>query len=297
MVARVVLAFAAGAASSAAVAHALRRRESSASDVSTSFGGANPSAAVEIRGNNTKALLIEANGATKASTREAPQSTWLKPLSAAMLTCCALAAGTLSHELQSGRHDWLRIYMSVASLLVAGLAALQLMRAGWQPAAAPFKAAESTPVPLVALPDFSGVWIKDKEASDALDGAMELVKLNRLIRPAVALVKGMEIVHADGQFAFSVLSAIPWFKVTERYPLDGETREFRRRDLRRGRHVGRVQPGADGTVRVELRWPEPFGGGGADVFRLADADTLSVASHLTVHGSSSGYTTLYRRKA
>ena len=45
---------------------------------------------------------------------------------------------------------------------------------------------------------------------------MELVKLNRLIRPAVALVKGMEIVHAGGFFEFSVLSAIPWFKVCPR---------------------------------------------------------------------------------
>ena len=53
---------------------------------------------------------------------------------------------------------------------------------------------------------------QDKDASDTLDGAMELVKLNRLIRPAVALVKGMEIVHAGSQFEFSVLSAIPWFK-------------------------------------------------------------------------------------
>ena len=64
-----------------------------------------------------------------------------------------------------------------------------------------------------------------------------------------------------------------------------------------GRHVGRARPGADGTVRVELRWPEPYGGEGADVFRLAGPDTLSVASHLVVHGQTSGYTTLYRRKA
>ena len=63
-----------------------------------------------------------------------------------------------------------------------------------------------------------------------------------------------------------------------------------------GRHVGRARPGGDGTVRVELRWPEPFGGEGADVFRLAGPDTLSVASHLVVHGQTSGYTTLYRRK-
>ena len=49
-------------------------------------------------------------------------------------------------------------------------------------------------------------------------------------------------------------------------------------------------------MSVELRWPEPYGGEGADVFRLAGPDTLSVASHLVVHGQTSGYTTLYRRQ-
>lgn len=32
----------------------------------------------------------------------------------------------------------------------------------------------------------------------------------------------------------AVFSAIPWFKVVERYPLSGEERSFKRRDLRRG---------------------------------------------------------------
>ena len=185
MVARVILAFAAGAASSAVVTHALRRKDVThgeqlvllmqqdaggqsargfvkhppacvTTEASTSYGGACTATAVEVQGNGSKALLIDVNGATKAGA-EAPHSTWLKPLSAAMLTCCALAAGThpllktlkllrpckdantvlqpsvgipagtLSHELQSGKHDWLRIYLSVASLLVAGLAALQLL--------------------------------------------------------------------------------------------------------------------------------------------------------------------------
>ena len=54
---------------------------------------------------------------------------------------------------------------------------------------------------------------------------------------------------------------------------------------------------AGGTLRCELRWPEPFGGEGADVFRLVGRDTLSVASNLTVHGRSAGYTTVYRRRA
>ena len=56
---------------------------------------------------------------------------------------------------------------------------------------------------------------------------MELVKLNRLIRPAVALVKGMEIVHAGGQFKFSVLSAIPWFKARPRLRLAGNSMAHR----------------------------------------------------------------------
>jgi len=51
--------------------------------------------------------------------------------------------------------------------------------------------------------------------------------------------------------------------------------------------VGRVRAGPGGTLRCELRWPEPFGGEGA----------LSVASNLTVHGRSAGYTTVYRRRA
>jgi hypothetical protein len=66
---------------------------------------------------------------------------------------------------------------------------------------------------------------------------------------------------------------------------------------RAGKHVGRVRPGPGGTLRCELRWPEPFAGEGADVFRLVGHDTLSVASNLTVHGRSAGYTTVYRRRA
>lgn len=53
---------------------------------------------------------------------------------------------------------------------------------------------------------------QDFEASDTLDSAMELVKLNRLLRPAVRLVKGMEVKQAGGIFEFSMLSVVSWFK-------------------------------------------------------------------------------------
>ena len=68
-------------------------------EASTSYGGASAATAVEVQGNGSKALLIDVNGATKAG-MDAPHNTWLKPLSAAMLTCCALAAGM--HTLLGG---------------------------------------------------------------------------------------------------------------------------------------------------------------------------------------------------
>jgi hypothetical protein len=42
---------------------------------------------------------------------------------------------------------------------------------------------------------------------------MDLVKLNRLLRPAVRLVKGMEVKQAGGIFEFSMLCVVSWFKV------------------------------------------------------------------------------------
>jgi len=137
---------------------------------------------------------------------------------------------------------------------------------------------------------------QDFEASDTVDSAMDLVQLNRLLRPAVRLVKGMEVKQAGGIFEFSMMTVVSWFKVrshntprpcntlvecidlepsriarcvesgrgveeerdisvsvvaeamalaerdavmlqvTERYPLSGDTREFKRRDLRRDMH-------------------------------------------------------------
>jgi hypothetical protein len=41
-------------------------------------------------------------------------------------------------------------------------------------------------------------------------------------------------VQDDQEFEMAVFSVVPWFKVIERYPLSGEERQFKRRDLRRG---------------------------------------------------------------
>lgn len=46
----------------------------------------------------------------------------------------------------------------------------------------------------------------------------------------------------ETDFEMAVFSAVPWFKVVERYPLSGEERQYKRRDLRRGVCFSSSQP-------------------------------------------------------
>ena len=46
---------------------------------------------------------------------------------------------------------------------------------------------------------------------------MDLAQLNRVVRGAVGLIRGMNIiVQAPGRFELQIFSAIPWFKVPDR---------------------------------------------------------------------------------
>ena len=66
-----------------------------------------------------------------------------------------------------------------------------------------------------------------------------------------------------GQFTMSVLSGILWFKVTERYPLDGAPVQCRRRDLRRGGSPrGELAGGTAGRLAGRLAGCSPPGSGG-----------------------------------
>ncbi|KAL4441807.1 hypothetical protein ABPG77_003723 [Micractinium sp. CCAP 211/92] len=169
------------------------------------------------------------------------------------------------------------------------------------PAAVPVAAAAAA---AAAAPpqDLTGVWAKDKELSDSMEEACDVMRLNGLVRTAIRLIKGVEVqTRADsGEFVMSVLSGILWFKITERYALDGSAREFRRRDLRRGRHVGRAQRcPTSGGVRLTVAWGEPLGGTGIDHFYLPDGqpDVLHVDTSLVVEGRPVTYRTVYRRRS
>ena len=54
---------------------------------------------------------------------------------------------------------------------------------------------------------------QDKAASDSMEPTMSLMQVNRLIRTAVRLVKGMELRQSGNSFEIIVLSGILWFKV------------------------------------------------------------------------------------
>jgi len=97
-------------------------------------------------------------------------------------------------------------------------------------------------------------------------------------------------------FEMVVFSVVGWFKVRERYSLGGDAASWNRRDLRRGKHLGRACVVPGGGVRLELEWGAPHGGRGHDEFRLESASELHVTSHLEVNGRKHTYTTVYRRK-
>ena len=95
----------------------------------------------------------------------------------------------------------------------------------------------------------------------------------------------------------AVLSGILWFRVTERYPLTGEPRQWGRRDLRRGRATGWVELGPEpGSVALHLAWEDPVGGTGADVFKSPQPGVLWVDCTLTVGGRTEQYRQVYRRQ-
>ena len=106
---------------------------------------------------------------------------------------------------------------------------------------------------------------QDKAASSSMDAALDLTEIHGLLRKAICLMKGCEISFDNGEFVFAVTSVVPWFKVrlpwvlviatcrllaaaqcinivfaclvlqvVERYPMTGESRQWRRRDLRKG---------------------------------------------------------------
>uniref|UniRef100_A0A383VSN2 Uncharacterized protein n=1 Tax=Tetradesmus obliquus TaxID=3088 RepID=A0A383VSN2_TETOB len=144
--------------------------------------------------------------------------------------------------------------------------------------------------------NFSGTWIKDKEASDSMSDAITLMGLSGLMRQAIKLVKGITLSQDDASFSMAVFSVLSWFKVNEKYALDGSTSSCRRRDFRRGGHKGRVEVAAPDRLQLHLQWDDPYGGTGLDEFVMPSPDVLHVTSTVTVNGQTCKWRQVYNKK-
>lgn len=103
---------------------------------------------------------------------------------------------------------------------------------------------------------------------------------------------------AETEFEFAVFSALPLLKVRERYVIDGPPGKARRRDLRRGQHSARAVSLEGGkAMRLEIEWPDPFGGKGFDDFRINEQGELVISSELTMNsGERVAFVAVHRRK-
>ncbi|KAF6266122.1 hypothetical protein COO60DRAFT_644181 [Scenedesmus sp. NREL 46B-D3] len=144
--------------------------------------------------------------------------------------------------------------------------------------------------------NFSGTWLKDREASDSMADAITLMGLSGLMRQAIKLIKGITVTQDDASFSMAVFSVLSWFKVSETYSLDGTSSSCRRRDFRRGGHKGRVAVPSPDKLQLHLQWDDPYGGTGLDEFTMPSADVLHVQSTVSVNGKTCSYRQVYNRK-
>ena len=154
-----------------------------------------------------------------------------------------------------------------------------------------------TPAQIAALgSSFSGFWRKDSEASDSMNEAMDLIRLNWLIRAAVNVISGLELQLTADEFMFVVKSRLQ-LNVREVYPTNGEGIRHTRRDMRGGGAVGRCTVTPAG-VSLVLQWEDPLAGTEDMLFTLSDGNnTLNVRSVVTLRsGPSCVYNTVYRRR-
>ena len=52
----------------------------------------------------------------------------------------------------------------------------------------------------------------------------------------------------------------------------------------------------DGSLRLTVKWEDPFGGTGHEIFRLVTPTELHAHSYLNVGGRTVNYLSVYRKK-
>lgn len=141
-----------------------------------------------------------------------------------------------------------------------------------------------------------GRWLKDRAASDNMDGACDIVHMNFLVRNGVRLVKGMAFKCEPSLLCLQVFSEVPLLKIRERFTLvPGEMSQNLRRDMRRG---GVLNWGFPRGTHYELHyeWGAPYGGSGTDLVVPIGPLELHIYSLVASGGRTELFRQVFRRK-
>lgn len=132
-----------------------------------------------------------------------------------------------------------------------------------------------------------------------MDSFFHLFGVSRILRRAAVLMRSIHLRLDDKQNALivTVVCAIPWFSVTEVFPLDGSPGVNRRRDIRRGVQHGTMQ-GCDEHRGCTLmsQWGPPLAGWAMDEYRLVDKDVLHVHYTAGIGQQTAQFVAVYKRK-
>lgn len=131
----------------------------------------------------------------------------------------------------------------------------------------------------------AGKWKKDYRRSDSVQPSLELFQAPWVIKKAAPFASGLEIIKTPTQFRTLVSASV--IKLKESYPLDGSKVYVKRRDMRAGKHLGRVElveiQGEEAVV-LDCRWSPPLPGKCTEIYRLepgSSGNVLLVESILT----------------
>ena len=203
------------------------------------------------------------------------EETWLQLIGSLLIGCLSLHTAYFYYLRSAYYHHRRRHLQNQAISAVATELAQELTPA------AVLRQQES-------ITQLNGVWIKDKELSDSMTPVCDLMQLNGVMRFAIGLIRGVQISCCPSKFEFAVLSGVLWFKIKERYELNGEESRHRRRDFRGGGSLGRATPAAEGGVEIAHRFGEPMPGVMEERFYCPEENVMFVDTVIALEVKNGG---------
>ncbi|KAG2489744.1 hypothetical protein HYH03_011851 [Edaphochlamys debaryana] len=128
----------------------------------------------------------------------------------------------------------------------------------------------------------AGIWEKDLALSDTAnyERALDAWQISGVQKATAKLIEGLELAAVRGALNVHFLTIIPYFKVTETYPLGGGKAKMRRRDQRGGDGQASAELLPDGVL-CRCTWAAPFAGTMEEAYCLPDPRGSPDVMHVT----------------